>query len=144
MAALVGMVGSLMMTKARHREVTKYIYSLQELLALKDWTVELSFEEPDEESTLGSTTCTYGRKNAIIRVAPEFHELSLYDQRHIIVHELLHCHLARMRYVVINLKDHLSSSVFSLAFDSHMDELEFTVDAMADALAPKCPLPEWA
>ena len=73
-----------------------------------------------------------GRKYANLRLGECFLVDAAEEQRHTIVHELLHCHLGPMTRM-IEAHDGMPPAA--------MLALEYCVDGLADAIAPLLPLP---
>ncbi len=131
------------MNKKRTAEIQAYVDQLRPILRLADWEVSVDGSVPDDDDTQAHISVTYGRKNAVIGLAVDFDERSRDGQRHTLVHELLHCHLDRIRIGFINHHRRFDDIGWDTARQSAIDEIEWATDALADAMAPLCPLPPW-
>lgn len=128
-------------TKAAFRRFTRgYARPLADDLGLRDWTLTIQRTDEDE-SRQGSeviATCypTYGRKHAEITLHPPFWALTPEDQKHALIHEFIHCHLAALQHQVEHdLKDHFSDSAYAAFFDSFRRNLEYAIDGLAAEIA---------
>ncbi len=110
-----------------------YLRLLGDLLALRDWTLILS-ETAAAPGYNAQIAPVRARRRAVIRMAGHFDSLSPHEQRHALVHELLHCHLATAQSAAGQVLSKSARAVFDL-------NLEMSVDALADAIAPHLPLP---
>lgn len=108
---------------------------IQPLLGLKDWVIYLTGEACAEDAH-ADISPLYGQKRARIRLDPAFGKLSEADQRRILIHELLHCHLECIKDFV---RDALSESDEALAFAvlaGVNQHVEYAVDAISTAMTP--------
>ncbi len=131
------------LTKKRQAEIQAYVDELQPILRLTDWKIDVRTDHIENDSILASITCTYGQRHANLRVSDDFGDHSLVDQRIALVHELLHCHLNRIRVSALNTFTRLGHDAYEVAKAQIGDEIEYATDAIAQALAPLCPLPPW-
>lgn len=125
----------------------EYVRDTADKLELRDWTFNVEHAAlPSEDglSTLADVTCTDGRKLATVRVCENFRERDPEEQRHVIVHELVHCHLTQLQDQcesdLHSLIGRPADTVFELSFRRN---LEYAVDALASALAKHQPLIDW-
>lgn len=95
------------------------------MMRLSDWTLQFD-EQHSSDGTLASINCCRGRKYATIRLCYDFDQKCGEEQRHTIVHELVHCHLAQLWHHVD--PDDEDEAVTLLG--------EYAVDGLADAIAP--------
>ncbi len=109
-----------------------YFRAIADLLALKDWTIIVKDESPDDGDANATVNITYGRKRAIIRLSENFLKDDESDQRHTAVHELIHCHLDTHGRLAENAV--ADTKPYRLL-------LEIAVDGLTDAVAPFLPLP---
>ena len=109
----------------------EYIGKLQAAMALQDWTIGVSEEVPDVDCN-ATIEPVCGRKLATISLAEDFDILSPEVQRHCIVHELIHCHLAQVTHL---------GELMSEPTCIWRSIIEYTTDGLADAIAPLLPLP---
>jgi hypothetical protein len=117
---------------SRRQKWAPYVRDVADRLALKDWRVVVADDVPTDRDCLASVYCCEGRKIATIRFNDSFLEDTRDRQRHIVVHELVHAHLAA--YVRAVEKKTNDDDVLALLH-------EYATDSLADAIAPLVPLP---
>jgi hypothetical protein len=110
-----------------------YARTIADDLWLRDWTIILKDEPPDDGSA-ATINLTNGRKLAHLFLAYDFFDNSAEDQRETLIHELLHCHFGEAGFVV----EEESSGEVHRAF---IRALEYGIDAVAEAFAPLMPVP---
>lgn len=131
------------LTKRDRKALAHYIRWVADHLELRDWEFDLE-REPSEDDCWATVTPTYGKKHAAITVAANFRELAPYKQREIVVHELVHCHLAQVQsQVEDDLEEQLSKSTDAIFFAAFRRNVEYAVDGLSKALAEHFPLIAW-
>ena len=124
----------------RITQVRRYVEEAQGALGLLDLTVKVTDEQAPED-TYADIQVHPEAPEATIRVAHGFWALTPDEQRRVIVHELLHIHMAAM----VNLKDDLEKTLGTTAFDifdaAFERAHERTTDKLARLMAPLLPLP---
>jgi len=121
-----------------------YVDHLRPALGLSDWEVAVQ-REPTEEGHVAVICPIFGCRFAKLRVTKDFFTLDRGYQRITVLHELLHCVLAQPQHHVEEvLPNHLDKDVASLFVESFFHSLEYAVDGLAVALAPRFPLPEFS
>lgn len=124
------------MTDPRRQAFAPYVRDLADRLRLRDWTVVVKDDEPEDKDSHASIHCVYGRKRALLRLSDDFLGDDPEDQRHTVVHELLHCHLDDAYWYAI---DRIGGDAAARqAFDRFAEK---AVDGLADAIAPLMPTP---
>lgn len=131
------------MKKKQRKKIGKYIRCLADCTSLRDWSFTLFHEPlPEESGAFATVKPVYGRKIAEITLCNNFVDLDPDKQRHILVHELIHCHFDMCDNFFENVLQQLVGiQVYKTAFADYRQWMEFGVDAMAEALAPHLPLP---
>lgn len=120
-----------------------YIRTLADQMGLYDWALRLGDDPPNIEGAAASNYTVYGRQYATIRFDDEWFDYEPDELRTYVVHELVHCHTAKMCWAFDNVKDVLGEgSLYRLANMAFTDAHEMTVDAIATAWAKTLPLPE--
>jgi hypothetical protein len=109
-----------------------YCCFLRDKLCLRDWQLLLSEEQPSGENSIASIEPIYGRKFATLRMSEGFLNDTPSEQRHTLVHELLHCHLAPLQRLIE--ANNEMTQAYKMA-------IEYAVDGLADAIAPLLPVP---
>lgn len=131
-------------TKKDHQALSGYIRLIADEIGLRDWSFKLLDEPPDNPDWLADVNCQQGRRFAFIRVRSDFRDSDLSDVRSTICHELVHCHLAPLQHQCDNDLDGLLGRAAAEVFSGgYRRNLEYAVDAIAEALAPHLPLIEW-
>ena len=119
-------------TITRRQRWAPYVRRLADIMHLRDWRIEVSEESPTGTDSLASCQPINGRKYAILRISESFLTDTQLEQRHTLIHELLHCQLGPL-HRLLEANDAMPPSVL-LA-------LEYVVDGLADAIAPLLPEP---
>lgn len=122
--------------------LTSYIAQMKDLLGLKDWIITLSDVPLDPDVHDAYITMASGQKQATLQLTPDFLGESREHQRHVITHELLHCHFHETQAIVERTAPLLGMVVEHVFKTEHMNSVEFGVDGVAVAVARLLPLPE--
>ena len=121
-----------MKTPTRRAKWLPYVRRLADILALKDWRIDVLDELPSGDGAFASIYPIVGRKWANLRMSEEFLVAPKLDQRQTIAHELVHCHFAPLLRL-LEARDQYD--------DAMRHALEYGVDGLADGIAPLLPLP---
>jgi hypothetical protein len=108
------------------------VRQLADIMHLKDWRIEVYEDAPGGADAIASCAPVGGRKLAVIRLGESFLTDSSIDQRHTLIHELLHCHLGPMQRML-----EAGEPIPAAA----MLAIEYAVDGLADVIAPLVPEP---
>lgn len=124
-------------------DLKAYIQVLQSQMGLTDWQVELDTDAtPDNNDAVAAIAFVFGRRLAHLTVSPGFYHTSAEQQRHYLVHELVHCHEAG---VLEWLDRGLPELLGGLAFKAVEPLLRYLFERLTDdialAWAPMLPLP---
>lgn len=122
------------MTDPRRQRFAPYVRRLADMMGLKDWGIKIRDENPSDSTALASVTCTYGQKQAQIRITADFLVDTADQQRYVLVHELVHCHLDLPGNIA---EDELSEA----SKRNYRRTAEMAVDAIARSWAVSLPLP---
>jgi hypothetical protein len=125
------------MLDPRRQRWLPYVRDLADRLHLKDWAFALDDDGPSGSDDAASICCVEGRRIGHIRLSDSFLANIPTVQRHIVTHELIHCHV---------------DAAWSIAVEAMPAEVhpafrrmaEHAVDGLADAFAPLMPLPKFA
>ena len=121
------------MIDPRKQRFLPYLRQLANMIALKDWRIEIREEPPEHREADASIRLIYGRKFAIIAMSESFLNLSPEDQRKSLIHELIHCHVEQMwEFALERMPSDMESSFKRIA--------EYAVDGLADGFASHLPL----
>jgi len=141
-------------TRAEQRALRDYVRWVADAMGLRDWLLDVVVAEevpegglPHSEEFRGVAAATPvpGQRRAGVHFTHGFRtDHSAQSQRAIVVHELVHCHLADMREFVrscaCDLLAQQTYDVLSFGFDLAW---EHATDAIACAWAEKMPLIAW-
>lgn len=122
------------MADHRKRAFAPYFRRLADLMALRDWTILVS-DDPPSTDGLASVAPTFGRKLATIRLSEPFLAGTPEEQRHVCVHELIHCHLDPAWEIATDAMPGAVEPAFRRM-------AEYATDGLAEALARHLPLPD--
>lgn len=132
------------MRKRDRKELCRYIRWVANEMCLRDWTFDVPHEPLPESDAFATVKPTDGRKRARITFCRDFRDLEPDRQRHVVIHELVHCHFAMVQHQIeSDLERHLGQHADRVLFDSFRRNLEYGVDGITDALAPHLPLIRW-
>lgn len=132
-------------TKKQRRLLEEYVRWMADAMELRDWTFTIAHEPPDDQKFSAVVDCLYGRKRATISFCKDFLTTHRPEQiRATVCHELIHCHFKSIEWAYNNLQGSMDPTLFHVIWCGIHDQLEFGIDAMADAVAKHLPLPKWA
>lgn len=126
-------------TISRTSLTARYVRELADLLGLRDWAIVLD-EEPAEEEYDAYINMTAGQRRAVLRIGPSHWKDTPEEQRHTLVHELLHPHFHEAQAIVERNASMLGVTGQVLGAE-HKNFIEHGVDAVAVAISPFFPLP---
>jgi hypothetical protein len=134
-------------------DAERYLRMLAVHMKLGEWTFDVSSDpaqdialtpgmNPETTQAIADVQATPGRKHALIRLCDDFEKREPEERRYVLVHELVHIHLATVQEMSENdLDDMLGAPAASVWFRSFRRSLEYAVDGIATAMAEKLPLP---
>lgn len=136
------------MKKRDRKALAKYVRWVANELNLRDYTLRITYSAEAEESRGGINMahcgCIDGAREATIEFAPHFRFVPPEEQRETVVHELLHVHHDPCwRMVQTDLAEPLGKVAYYVYCDSYRRSMEFMIDALAKAIAPRLPLIAW-
>lgn len=125
------------------RVLADYVRHMADLLELRDWTIILSPDPPEDEARAEIDPMA-ARKIATLKLDPGTATAHRMILRHVVCHELVHCHQQPMADVVEQgLHQELGGSAYHLFYEGFRLALERATDAIAEALSPGLPLIDW-
>jgi hypothetical protein len=134
----------------RRNQLAKYVRALANQMGMRDWTVTLR-PEPPEDSDEGYQTgfgviadsfVPPGQQHAILRMREDVQmDGDLNYLREVFVHELVHCLLWPYARTIRTVKPELSQPTYDVWLDNLKHSEEQAVDQIARAWAPLLPLP---
>lgn len=128
------------MTPKQRRSLARYTTDIAKGFGLGGWTLIFPPEPPSIDETGAMVDTTYGRRVAHIRFADEFPSFPPEEQRHMVIHELLHIHFAHELQTVQDLLGSMGREAQAVAGDAYRLGHEYGIDAIADAIADFYPL----
>jgi hypothetical protein len=130
--------------KKQRKALGAYVRYIANELNLRDWTIHIC-HAPAEEGRAGGCRCTDGMREATLWFGWNFCDLDAEEQRETVVHELLHIHHdGCWKMVQTDLAEALGAPTYHVFCDSYRRSMEFMIDALAKAIAPKLPLIDWS
>ncbi len=130
-------------TPEQKTELQAYINQLKDLMALKDWRVDL-LDELCSEDAFADIAPVDGRKWAKLRVSAGFFTEPSEQQRLEICHELIHCHVHPISTLVReDIAVSFGGDAHQVVKNAYCDRMEYAVDGIADGWAPFLPLPDF-
>jgi len=131
-------------------ELERYIRWIANEMGLRDWTFHVVIAQPTAKgSDDGSghewgAMCTPipGRKHATLTFHPERRDDELAELRQTVVHELVHCHFFGL-WDTCRRDLPLDEEAYEMWIEGVRRHMEYGVDAVADAIAPRMPLIKW-
>jgi hypothetical protein len=124
------------MIDERRKRFGPYLRQLADLMGLRDWTVFIHEDPPDDPSLAAEADCRFGLKRINVAVSEKFLKFDPEEQRQTLCHELIHAHLAPMHHYLHRvLKDE--------QWEGYRIPMEYGVDGMAQEWALHLPLPLW-
>lgn len=113
-------------------------------LGLRDWFFVVNHSPPDNEAALASVQTIKGRRFATVRVCVDFRELTDWEQRNALVHELLHCHTGAIHHLLFEiLPGQLGGQAAHAVMEAVHHAEELAVDGLATALCDGFPPIPW-
>jgi hypothetical protein len=141
------------MKKRDRRELERYIRYVADEMGLRDWTLTVNTlkrlkranRTPDGNEWGAICAPVPGRKCATLTFTDARRDDSLDDLRQTVVHELVHCHFYGLwdticRDTLDLIDEQQTYDTLIASVERHM---EYGVDAVADAIAPRMPLIDW-
>lgn len=128
------------MPRSDFKRFGRYLRRAADMLGLRDWAFNLRWTPCEDGDAMASINCISGQKRASIFLTMEFADLPEHQQRHALIHELLHCHFNAMDTVLYTACGPLGSVAFGILQSNHHNEVEMAVDAIASEIAQLFPL----
>jgi hypothetical protein len=123
------------MTDDRKQKWLPYVRKLADMMNLKDWTIKISDDPPDNSNFEASCYCPEGQRLCTIHFSESFLNNKPEQQRETIVHELQHCHMEPFKRSVQKIAGIQEWNILEVL-------MEYCVDDTASYVAKLFPLPE--
>jgi hypothetical protein len=128
--------------KRDRRELQEYVRGIADRLELKDWKFQLA--TANLKNQCAKHHYVYGRKVARIVFHKTIRKEDPEELRQTLCHELIHTHLVGVWDMIIrDIGGSLESETYDIMIEGFRRQMEYAVDALADAIAPHMPLIEW-
>lgn len=131
-------------TDPRRPALNAYIRRLADAMRLQAWDIEVGDREPEDDVAILATDPDLRRQWAPIFVrATSFYDESPKEQRHDLVHELVHVVMTPMWLWVHtgSWRNHLSPRESELVDEVFREYIEQATDTLARLIAPSLPMP---
>lgn len=133
-----------------YRALAGYVRTCADLMELRDWTTcvtvggIVSPDRPDGNAWQATSRSAPGRKFVHIVFADDVRDWRIDRLRETTAHELAHAHFAPLMEIFhVDLHPHLKAQAHDLLNANATRSLEFGVEAMGLAVAPRLPLIDW-
>lgn len=113
--------------------IAQYVTYVRDGLGLHQWTIHIS-QHPCEKNAQASIAPVYGRRHATLFLSRRWPTTDRTEQKHTIIHEMLHLLFFDVQSVVHRVGEVISEELFYTLWDGHTEALEFAVDHLADVL----------
>ena len=124
----------------RREQLRDYIRQCADEVGLREWSIRLKPEPPDNECD-AQVAVTEDQHDAAIRVTDEFFEYDTPKQRRIVAHELLHVLTNGMLEVTSSLSPQVPNAAWSVFWSLLNREEELIVDSLSRVLERVLPYP---
>ena len=124
--------------KTRPESVAMYLYRLSNEMGLKEWKFNIE-KEPCADTEYATVVTIYGQRTANINLCEDWNKMTGDEQRYVLTHELVHCHLGQLGHFFSDIMhERRGEATAARAWLLHE---EMVTDAIASAWAPALPLP---
>ena len=134
------------MTESEWTCLEKYIRARADELGLRDWTIVLTREEPEDKDAGAEIHPIEGQKRALLKLPGDFRTYDPYVQRRYLTHELIHCHFQAASDIVrLTLWEErlLAHDAYTVLWSVYRRAQEDGIDGLAVEIAKGFPLIEW-
>lgn len=127
---------------ARCSRLARYARDVADAMCLRDWAVLID-HDPSPAGTSAQVRMADDRRELAVAVCADWERLAPDEQRHALVHELVHPHL---RDVWSSVEDGALEAFGGMAYRLYVQavrrQVERSTDALAQVIAPYMPEPE--
>lgn len=109
---------------------------MQNRLFLQNYTLIFDRKKPKHKNVAATVFVSPTRSVARIAINDCYYDATPEDRRHYTIHELVHVILARLDYLISDLREQVSPQVYSVWYQSAHREIERITDAVTDIIAP--------
>jgi hypothetical protein len=130
------------LTASQQESFESYVAATAEALGLHGWELIIKWDEPASDDANAEVAVVEGRNAATIHPGLELDQMTKDEMARVVIHELLHCHLAASKYMMMaSIKEHVSPSVLKSTEAQASLMEEYVVDRLSSALADWLPGP---
>jgi hypothetical protein len=124
------------MSRSEFKRIGAYIRETADRMWLRDWWFNLMWTPTPDPDADAETRVIYGRKIANIHLGRDFAYYPESRKKHIVVHELLHCHFDVLHSGLREaLPDLIGDPSWHIIDALQTERIEHTVDTLAEVLA---------
>lgn len=117
------------------------VRQIADAIGLRDWTINLNYEPPDDTDAMASVSCVYGRRIATISFCSDWWERDPHERHHVIVHELIHVVTNPLNaFLEEALPVLIGQPTWQGVYAAIRQHDEHAVDQLATALSPYMPV----
>jgi hypothetical protein len=117
-----------------------YVAYVRDKLGLHTWSIHIE-HRPCSKHHQASICPVYGRTHAVLRLCRTWPDVSPKEQRHTVIHELLHLHFVSLQSTVGYLEPIICEDVWHILSEAHTEKLEYAIDAIAYILTEQFDMP---
>lgn len=121
--------------------VERYIWRLQSILRLQGWQLYL-IHAPCDSKFEATIQTSYGRIEANIALCSSWNTRTPEQQRHTLVHELLHLIFRPIENALRHSTDFFDEQAKHILNEIYVERTEYAIEAICLFLMPHLPLPE--
>lgn len=133
-------------TKAQRKALGDYLQALKLALWLGHWRIEVYWDGEMESDAYATIKPCFGQRLADLRLCHDFFDMEPWKQRRVLVHELIHCHMADAQEMGEQLRTNLGDQAFEAWMPGFRLGMEHGVDSLTTVLAHEdstwLPLPD--
>lgn len=128
------------LSKEDWQNLAEYIGEIKAGLELYNWSINLQ-HAPCSKKHAGTISPIYGRYYATLNLSRYWPKYSAYEQKHTIIHELLHLYFFDTQSAIGRLENIAPEDVYGLIWSEHTERLEYAIDMLASTLCKQFPDP---
>jgi len=122
------------MSKPKRPDFSPYVRKVADLIKLRDWSIIVKNKAGDSDNVAAEVFIDNYARRATIEIRDCFYDLNRKQQKTIVIHELIHCHLEWMVRAYEDL-------IPGMKGEQNEGWLELAVNSITDILIDKIPSP---
>lgn len=128
------------MPRDRFKRYGLFIRFAADKVGLRDWAFNLRWSYYDEnDEALAAVKVVEGQKRATVWLSKDFNDFPEPQQRHALIHELIHCHLNPIQELMWSTASLMGQPAHTLLREALQREIELATDAIASEWAVSFP-----